>query len=564
MKYKEIIGIANKYFLKWYLNGYLSESKFTINLTKHYMGYSKTLKCDNLLVNNIYINSDIVKYSSNGQENLLIENIIYHELAHTIYTDIDLTLMKKRLKRNGIPFKLFNLFEDIRIEALVTKRIGHKFIWNECLNDKYLGKGIKTAEAFMNILNIYKYSLTTEYIDEYLSLFEDYEVARALDIIEIIKIDYFEPIQQIDSMYDLIPLLIKWQEQFHIRKCYALETDKGMEELLLMSTEDDNAVDDDSCIADKEDEEREKDEEENESDEDQGGSSGGEEEDDCKNPEGNESDEDASDKYKIDYTNLEKLSVKIPLKMNTKDSDDGNTGTGLVSSSTIPEHSERDLLSKRPQKYDRTAFKEIIDQYKKIFIEKTTYESTRRPSKRIHKRNLLLNKDKFYKKKNILDKVIKKISIVIDCSGSMNYNMSMSKMKLFIAAINYFAIKGYVDGYIILSIGKAMHTLKMPLTTSEIDRINPFPCPTSEGLQRTISKCIKPLSNSEHIFVVTDGHIVDEPIDKVMLAKHRINPIGLYIGKTVDLSKWFNESVCRDNIEDLTSDIIKLVGFKQT
>ena len=53
----------------------------------------------------------------------------YHEVSHSLHTTRDLKKLNERLKKEGIPFPLYNLFEDARIEHLFRKRFKRPFRW---------------------------------------------------------------------------------------------------------------------------------------------------------------------------------------------------------------------------------------------------------------------------------------------------------------------------------------------------------------------------------------------------------------------------------------------------
>lgn len=60
----------------------------------------------------------------------------FHELSHSLYTERDMKKINEVLREEGIPFQLYNLFEDARIEYLWREKFGRKFDWVEHEREK--------------------------------------------------------------------------------------------------------------------------------------------------------------------------------------------------------------------------------------------------------------------------------------------------------------------------------------------------------------------------------------------------------------------------------------------
>ncbi|MCK9553632.1 hypothetical protein [Aquamicrobium sp.] len=58
-----------------------------------------------------------------------IKSLHYHELAHSRWTERDLGTLKEKLDQHKIPFRLYNLFEDARIEHLTREDLIYQFNW---------------------------------------------------------------------------------------------------------------------------------------------------------------------------------------------------------------------------------------------------------------------------------------------------------------------------------------------------------------------------------------------------------------------------------------------------
>ncbi len=75
------------------------------------------------------------KHHSKRSENY-IQSLLLHELSHAKWTERDFKKINIELNKRGIPFKLYNLFEDARIEYLFREETGKKFNWLKDLPNK--------------------------------------------------------------------------------------------------------------------------------------------------------------------------------------------------------------------------------------------------------------------------------------------------------------------------------------------------------------------------------------------------------------------------------------------
>lgn len=69
------------------------------------------------------------KYFEGSDRARLAQSLVWHELGHALYTERDLVKVNHILEAVGVPFGVFNLFEDARIEALFREETGLQFDW---------------------------------------------------------------------------------------------------------------------------------------------------------------------------------------------------------------------------------------------------------------------------------------------------------------------------------------------------------------------------------------------------------------------------------------------------
>ncbi len=61
----------------------------------------------------------------------IVDSYFIHEAAHSIYTCKNLVELQKKLKEEKLSFRLFNLFEDAKIEHKIRENFGYNFNWTD-------------------------------------------------------------------------------------------------------------------------------------------------------------------------------------------------------------------------------------------------------------------------------------------------------------------------------------------------------------------------------------------------------------------------------------------------
>lgn len=155
----------------------------------------------------------------------------------------------------------------------------------------------------------------------------------------------------------------------------------------------------------------------------------------------------------------------------------------------------------------------------------------------------------------------KKVSLVIDCSSSMN-GEHIEAARTFARMLNSLSRSGLVSGSLILSAvvnSTAMAELfAWPVQDEVIDRIYAFG--TAEGLQSAITQHAVAIRSSEMVYVFTDGNITDEPLNLAELYRLGIDVCGLYVGDMddaiEDLKRHFARSIVRESVGALVNAIV--------
>ena len=216
---------------------------------------------------------------------------------------------------------------------------------------------------------------------------------------------------------------------------------------------------------------------------------------------------------------------------------------------------KKDILKLQPKvKQLLKAFKGTGDQIKKAS-----------PTKRISSKDVACDRDKCYVKKADSKGKHIKLNFLIDMSGSMGGSPVKNAVRL-VYLFNQLAKEGYVTMSVLYSTTSTNYKLDLPATDAEILSL----CRTqsAEGLAKTIHAHADTIRGTNTI-CLTDGDIVDEPIDKMFWAKHKSISTGVYVNKSLSsyteytgkLNKWFNHSVVRKSLDELIEWLIR-VGLK--
>ena len=130
---------------------------------------------------------------------------------------------------------------------------------------------------------------------------------------------------------------------------------------------------------------------------------------------------------------------------------------------------------------------------------------------------------------------------------------------------NELAKNGLLEGNVILSEGSEYKVLKLPVHDDVIMAIGGTG--GSEGLSKSI-EANKNILKNKNLIVITDGNIVDEPLERIFWEKNKINAIGVYINeeiKTEDLPgydknllRWFPKKIVRNNFDEMVQKLIQL------
>ena len=522
-----------------------------------------------------------------------IQSLLWHELSHAKWTERDYKKKSKALMDKRVPFKLYNLFEDARIEHLFREETGKKCNWiqdipnkeattpveifysfvnNEGVYEKekafggdiielrllHVGPGAREANTYFSINNQGKFSYAQ--IDALLKNTE-YEMTDGISctpsasatksrVLEdsFIKskatkphgsVTFYRKGQRIDLVsYETKdnskPLGINRTKMLSVNLAGSIDaTFNKVVEFYNKACNAQNSMEIIDICAEwlKEFPESYKDELLNYYEQGSGTGKG-----DLMSPKDMENISGESISGDENDKSLEEEAIEM-LSKGSKD------GLGTLYGS--------------PATFDETRLNKLTQLFKGIIKRGMVKYNSIIPSKKLNIRNYTLGSDKIFKKSQYDNGKSEKLSVILDCSGSMS-GSHLYAGKEFLIIINRLAKQGLIRGNIILTESLKQVLLPMPVDEKVISTIRTG---GGEGLKKTIEKYGKILQESEKVFIFTDGEIGDEP-DSDYNRKLGIRTYGLYVGnsdQTEQLRKYFNEAISKTSLEDVINELLKIV-----
>lgn len=546
------------------------------------------------------------KNHSNRSDNF-IQSLLWHELSHAKWTERDFVKINEELRNKKVPFKLYNLFEDARIEHLFREETGKKFNWikdipnkeattltpieifysfvnNEGVYEKegansfgdtieirllYVGQGAKTENTYFSINNKGKFSYAqidallknTEYeLTDGISCMPSASTAKSRVLEDSFvkskakkphgSVTFYRKGQRIDLVsYETKdnskPLGINRTEVLSVNLAGSSDaTFNKVAEYYNKACNAQNSMEIiDICaewLKEFPDSYRDKELDNYEQDFTGRGKGKGKGKGDLISPE-----------------DMENISGESISGDENNSSDKEEINEILLKGSKGSKEGLGRILRGNPDTFNETRLNKLTQLFKGIIKRGMIKYNSIIPSKKVNIRNYTLGSDKIFKKQQYDNGKSEKLSVILDCSGSMS-GSHLYAGKEFLIIINRLAKQGLIRGNIILTESSEQVLLPMPVDEKIIHSIQTG---GGEGFKTTIEKYGKILQESEKVFIFTDGEIGDEP-DSDYNRKLGIKTYGLYVGnsdQTEQLKEFFNEAISKTSLEDVINELLKLV-----
>lgn len=524
-----------------------------------------------------------------------IQSLLWHELSHARWTERDYKKKGKALMDKRVPFKLYNLFEDARIEHLFREKTNKKFNWIKDIPNKEATTPVEIFYSFVNNEGVYKKEDVNSFGDTielrllyvgrkkgnkhtFFSINNtgEYNYHRIKTLLEScgyeLGIVYYTPGASVVKSHVLEESMIKSRAKKEhggvIIKCpdgkridlVSYDSKDNLEPYVtqVLSVNLAGSIDatfdkvveyyNKACKAQnsmeiidicaewlKEFPESYKDELLNYYE--QGSKGRGTGKGDLMSPEDMENIAGESISGDENDKSLEEEAIEM-LSKGSKE------GLGR-------------LLTGNPETFNETRLNKLTQLFKGIIKRGMIKYNSIIPSKKLNIRNYTLGSDKIFKKSQYDNGKSEKLSVILDCSGSMS-GSHLYAGKEFLIIINRLAKQGLIRGNIILTESLEQVLLPMPVDEKVISTIRTG---GGEGFKKTIEKYGKVLQESEKVFIFTDGEIGDIP-DSDYNRKLGIKTYGLYVGETdqtEQLRKYFDEAISKTTLEDVINELLKKV-----
>lgn len=495
-----------------------------------------------------------------------------HERQHARHTPQDLKQVNRDLRVLGIPFQMFNLFEDARIEHLSRLELEEPFDW---MMFEDLAPTDHPANIFLRCIQL-EGAPDQEALDseEPFKADDERTVGHVADSVK----SYYERACGCTTAEQLYPVITEFLEEFK-------------EDLKPPAPEEGE------------------DGEDGEDGDGSGGSSGakgkkkkgkkGEDDDSGESGEGEDDGSEADDRagdlstaaeaaeegdsffetFEADAevvggTDAEGKAAEEGAKAKLKGEDKSKPkGKGIpggqgIPGSVEPEESggaaqESDFLAKRAGAIDE-AYQKRVDgltaMLMRMFKTHSLPAATEAPGQRMSSRHLAHGELRWLHRKVFGGKGKRKYSIVYDCSGSMAGKPDREG-KLFLLALNNLAKRGFLEGSLILSgwvDGRpGWLSYALPVKDEIILRIQTSH--GSEGIQAALKDNLKKIKGNDEVWVYTDACICDAPLNREFFARQKVWPVGLYVGDeraASEMEKHFPQNIIRDRIEQIAEAML--------
>lgn len=435
---------------------------------------------------------------------------VRHEQGHAQFTARDLKAVQGRLRSERLPFGLWNLFEDARMEAHYRRKHETRFGWLEFERSDFDPQQVKSlptlAQAMLFALIQSEGELTVESLEKHAgavgcSMCHD-EVRGTLRTAESVATSVFgyyaETCSQNETL-DLLPVMRRWVDEFGLPPP------------------------------------------------EEGGGAGG----------GAGGDLELSLMLQADPQALEEFE-KGTKDINGREILGGKkTPEELID---LPEGGTANLLVGKGAPIDERRVAVIVQHLRKLFQERVRVAYSETPAKRISARHCATERPP-YRHRTVTGAARRRFELVVDCSGSMA-GLHIEEGRVLVAALSALAREGKVEGHVILSVGHgAFHweRFRLPMTLESIGKIEAFG--SAEGLECALQANIDVLLGADFVCVYTDGCITDRPIHKDWLHQRGVHTTGLYVGDVgylAELQKYFDRSLIREDIEALAGAMLTL------
>jgi hypothetical protein len=470
-------------------------------------------------------------------KSLFTQRVYDHEGAHSLFTTRDNKLLGDLQAKWKVPFHLWNLFEDSRIEANWRKKFGRRFKWLRYLltvdeepvipapipapETKEEPKPISAIRLYLDCIRMEnsptKLNAWVEKDKDPEILFEG-KGKRRYRRRNLVRWYYRQAIRK-HKTENLLSLIASWIKTFP-------ETSGEGEGVILIL--------------------------------------------DMPNPEKKEGEgaEAAMPKEAEDADGSKHKPIHVTIKLS-------GSGGGSEDSSETPMPAKVKYVDDKESKkveipvskfFSKNPVREmnfkrgenLIRLFEKFLEGGEGIVTSRNPTGRIDMRRFLRGAEDIYLRKGDDPYGVKKISFILDCSGSMSHAIEDGVYLAFV--LNELVRRRKIECQKMIVCGGSNQAVPMPFNPEILRHLM---APGSiEGFAHAMREHEKDLLASDLTIFFTDGDITDEHIKKADWHRKGVYTIGLFVGdpsRSAALHTWFDSVLVRNSIESVADSLIQLI-----
>ena len=440
----------------------------------------------------------------------------FHEFSHSLHTPRNIESINETLRKKGIPFELYNLFEDARIEHLWRKKFGRKFSWTKVEEEQLkdlMQKIRKTLGNCENYLKEWKEkgfskvlgTLASDVFFLFVQTEGEEDISKELGKIKPLSELEKDFVETVQSYYKRV---IEGNEYSVVEECRKFVEEFGFPTRVLQI---------------------------------------------IPSPDGNGDMEISDEDFKMLWEDAKDESEG-----------EGESGKGEVGNREYREGEPIIELSSDKVSLDWSSVEREVSKLIKVFRTERKKISSIFPAKKLNTKRLALDEEKVYMREEEKKTRMKPFTVIVDCSGSME--MMTPHQHFLVAVFSELVRRVNTESYLILTKNYEAQLFKLPVGRDVIERI-PYDG-GSENIYGGIVRFWKYILRTKYVFVISDMVITDywdnTKVKIQEFGRRGIEVIGIYKGDYYEEARknarYFFEKfvVCRDtNPIDLLIPILR-------
>jgi hypothetical protein len=476
---------------------------------------------------------------------LYVRSHVHHELAHAHFTERNLRQVQAELTGMGVPFALFNLFEDARIEHRYRAETGYRFRWLQC-EDLNVGEPAAAllfalVQAEGAVRTVTEALRKGSFRDASGASVEPNEEQRGQTRERLAQVQaYYKRIVAAPTSQALYPLLKEWLDEFgKPQNCPARGNESGAGQASPAPQGGESAETPDKPGQ-------------------PGNATDGTSEEQCDLA---LSASLQGDPMTVAEFEMGTLEVDIRLADGRDTVPPPSRRLVTASQDLGPVGKKGDVLHRHAATLDEDAAQKVANRLKPFFATKVRSVATHTPQRRLSARAYALDRAP-YRRKELEGKARRRIVLVIDCSGSMS-GVHIDEGRTLVRALSLLAEQGFVEGHVVLSAvnhAPNWETWKLPMPADKIAHIQGYA--GAEGLEYAMKGNLELVTEADFVFVYTDAQICDRPIDKTEFHRFAVYTWGLYAGGEPEpgilaaLQRYFDKAIMRPSALELVDAML--------